>query len=338
MPDPADSITDFETICRQAAAAQEPGTGNDRASDNQVYFFALVWWLKKGGHLPPPNPLSDPDITAVTERAKTVVQHLSEWGAVVSSLQQRDEKEWEMLRIQMDRAIRYYPCHPPQLKADALQEALMKVFRVLHKMPDGRTLDETHDMMALVLKARQDLTNIYDFGSPFYAFAKRVTRNQLISQLRKQGRDRTRSIFGAEMENIPAPDVIGPQPEVDDKSSLRLQLKIDLAVLLEIVGHDLPPKRRQVILYTFAARPQFWRALEKTGLDLPDGIPQEGVVTSDAHIAQALKTTENNVRVHRREARKQVDEIDRILGLLFESLVAGRGSAAAAGAWRRAKG
>ncbi len=336
MSDSATTALDLETICRQVSAVQKTNAGDFRPTSNQIHFFTLVWWLKKGGPIPPENPLPSQEATAVTERADRVAQHLDEWGATVAGLKQRDEKEWELLRIQMEKAVKYYPCQPEELKADALQEALFKIFRLLDKMYDGRTLEETGDIVALVACAQDTLTNIYDFGSPFYAFAKRIARNQLITRLRKDGRE---SAYLISLEDVAYALSSDPLPQTSAEgnetlSKTLLQLQIDLARLLEIVQGHLTPKSRQVMLYTLAARPRFWLALEVTGLTPPEGISSKTGVTMDAEIAQAVGTTENSVRVHRRNAKKQVQEVDPIVELLLEGLITRGGDSEAGREWK----
>lgn len=327
---------DLETICHQVAAVQKTDAGGFRPTSNQIHFFTLVWWLKKRGPVPPQTPLSGQQISAVTERADQVAHHLDEWGTTVDGLKQRDEKEWELLRIQMEKAVKYYPCQPEELKADALQEGLFKVFRLLNKMYDGRTLEETGDITALVANAKTTLTNIYDFGSPFYPFAKRIVRNELISRLRKDGRA---SAYLIRLEDVAYALSTDPQPRSprEDNETLSktlLQLRIDLTRLLEIVESRLTPRPRQVVLYTLAARPGFWLALEVTGLTPPEGISSKTGFTMDAEIAQAVGTTENSVRVHRRNGKKQVQAIDPIIGLLLESLITRGGDSGAGQEWK----
>jgi DNA-directed RNA polymerase specialized sigma24 family protein len=336
MPDSASIARDLATICHQVVVIQKTDTGRFRPTSNQIHFFTLVWWLKKRGSIPPENPLPGQEVSAVTERAEQVAHHLDEWGATVAGLKQRDEKEWELLRIQMEKAVKYYPCRPEELKADALQEALFKIFGLLDKMCDGRTLEETGDIVALVADAQTTLTNIYDFGSPFYAFAKRIARNQLITRLRRDGRE---SAYFIPLENVayalstdPPPQT--PREENETLSKTLLQLQIDLTRLLEIVESHLTPKPRQVVLHTLAARPRFWLALEVTGMAPPEGISSKTGFTMDAEIAQAVGTTENSVRVHRRNAKKQVQEIDPIVGLLLEGLITRGGDLRAGREWK----
>jgi DNA-directed RNA polymerase specialized sigma24 family protein len=223
----------------------------------------------------------------------------------------------------MERALRYYPCQREELKADALQEALLKIFGLLDKMVDERRLEETEDMVALVVDARPSLTNIYDFGSPFYAFAKRIARNELITQLRIENRQ---PIYPGALEEIisvlPA-DPLPPLTEdehISQEAQIR-QLKIDLTRLLGLIEGHLTPKPRKVVCQTLVARPQFWRALAISGLAVPADFPPSSGFSTDLQIAAALGMTENSVRANRSQAKKRIQELDPLLGLLFERLV-----------------
>lgn len=339
MSDTDIATANLETICRQAATASETVVEGYRPTANQVYFFTLVCLLKRGLSLPPRDPLSDQDLAAVSGRACQVACHLEEWGATVTGLKRGDEREWELLRFQMEKAVRYYPCQPEALKWDALQEALLKLFGLLDKMYDAPQLQATQDVVALVVKSRGALSNIYDFGSPFYAFAKRVARNQLITGLRQGGRA---SAYLIPLDDVAyatsSASVPGSWSE-DDRalSQTLLQLTIDLSRLLDILEEQLTSKPRQVILYTLAARDQFWRALEVTGLAPPGTMPPQSQFAADSDIAQALGISENSVRVHRSHSKRRVQGTDPILGLLLEGLITRGGDSAAGVAWKQAR-
>src|SRR5262245_17578147 len=96
------TLTELESLCRQATVGQKAGAENFQPSPKQVYFFTLVWLSKKavvGQHVEA-LPASQ-GITASIERAQQVTQHLAEWGALITRLKQKDEKEWELLRLQL---------------------------------------------------------------------------------------------------------------------------------------------------------------------------------------------------------------------------------------------
>jgi hypothetical protein len=226
----------------------------------------------------------------------------------------------------MEKALRYYSCGS-DLKAEALQEALVKIWVLLDKMLNGNEVERTQDIVALVTDKRAAWTNIYDFSSPVYAFARRIARNELMTQLRKES---TQPIYPGPWEDMEgrvtsvSPPAL-PEDEDSPFETWRLQLKFDLARLLEIIQHDLTSKPREVVCQTLAAQPQFWLALELTGLSQPAAIPPRSRLASDAEIGMVLKLTENSVRVHRAHAKKRAQEIDPMLGPLFDRLITRRG-------------
>lgn len=327
MPGSAITVAELETICRQAVAMQVAALADFRPTAQQVYFFTLVWLLKQKVRFERAEDYLDDQIaTDLIDHAHTVAQHLAEWGATITGLRQREAIEWELLRIQMEKAIGYYPCQAEGLKADALQEALLKVFSVLNKMVAGRKLDETADMVGLVVNTRLNLTNIYDFSSPFYAFAKVIARNELIIQLRKENRQ---PIYPISIDNMSTDlPTVAPPSEVEEEDAVReaqlWQLKLDLTRLLELIRHHLTPQPRRVVCQTLAGQPHFWLALTMTGLPAPDEFPPRSEFTTDLEMAMALGITENSLRVHRVHAKKQVHAVDPLLELLLDKFLTRR--------------
>jgi hypothetical protein len=328
MPDSIITIAELEIICRQAATAQPVAAEDFRPTAPQIYFFTLVWLLKqKVLFQRPEDRLNGQTAAALRDHTHEVARHLEAWGATITGLKQREAKEWELLRIQMEKALSYYHCQQEALKADALQEALLKIFGLLSKVVTGRRLEETEDMVALVLSTQSSLTNIYDFSSPFYAFAKRIARNELISQLRKVNRQPIYSLSLEDMVNI-LPSVPPPPLPEEGKAAFEaqlLQLKIDLTRLLELIPTYLTPKPRQVVCQTLAAQPHFWQALALTGLAVPHDFPPPSDFSTDTEIAAALGIDENSVRANRSQAKKRVQELDPVLGLLLERFITRRG-------------
>lgn len=327
MPGSVITVAELETICRQAAAMPPAAPGDFQPTTQQIYFFTLVWLLKKKVLFGRTEDHLDGQIVAdLTDHAHTVAQHLAEWGATIAGLKQREAKEWELLRIQMEKAISYYHCQSEELKADALQEALLKVFSLLSKMVAGRKLDETEDIVGLVVNTRLNLTNIYDFSSPFYAFAKVIARNELMTQLRKEDRHPIYPIPFDDMTT--ALPTVPPPSFLEDEDAIRKaqlwQLKLDLTRLLELIRHHLTPKPHRVVCQTLVGQPQFWLALTMTGLSVPDEFPPRSEFTTDLEIATTLGMTENSIRVHRVHAKKQVQAIDPLLELLFDTLLTRR--------------
>jgi DNA-directed RNA polymerase specialized sigma24 family protein len=320
------TLDEIEGLCHQVAARYAPASELFWPSANQIFFFTLVWLQKRRVTLQHSGDRLGGEAGAnLADHVRQVAEHLDEWGATVSLLKQREAKEWELLRIQMEKALRYYSC-ASDLKAEALQEALVKIWALLDKMANGRELEESEDLVALVKDKRAAWTNIYDFSSPFYAFAKRIARNELITQLRQQSAE---PLYPVPWEEIDAkvPPIPPPLPEDETPSfdPRPLQLKVDLTKLMEIIQHYLTPKLRQVVCHTLAAQPQFWLALGITGLYPPNGFPPKSELTTDAEIGAVLGMTENNIRVHRAHAKKQMQELDPMLERLLETLMTRRG-------------
>ena len=322
------TVAEVETICRQAAATPATAPGEFQPTVQQIYFFTLVWLLKrKVVFQRAEDRLNGQEAAQLPAYVYQVAHYLDEWGGIVAGLKQRDAKEWELLRIQMEKAIRYYLGQPEGMRADALQEALLKIFKLLSKMLDGRQIDEADNLVTLVLNSRANLTNIYDFGSPFYSFAKRIARNELINQLRKERRQLT---YAGPLETLISSLPAAPAPSLPEDEDLALetqilQLKLDLTRLLALIQGDLTPKPRRIVCHTLAAQPQFWRALSLTGLSAPEGFPPPAQFNTDAEIAAALGMNENSVRVHRVHAKKQVQAVDPLLELLLDKLLTRRG-------------
>jgi DNA-directed RNA polymerase specialized sigma24 family protein len=328
MADTIITPTELKIICRQAAASQKMGMAGFEPTARQVYFLILVWLSKKNktGQCVE-ELLAGQDVTILSERAQQVAYHLGEWGATVSKLKQGDEKEWELLRLQLEKVVRYYPCSSKEAKAEALQKSLVKLFDLLYKMAPWSELEKM-DVAAFVLNHRTTLTNLYDFGSPFYAYAKRLVYNELITQLRQENRHM--ALFTS-LNDSDSPGAaltitisIGEAEEAGAQT-FRLQLKNDIAKLLDIIQHSLRPKPVQVMLQTLSRRDEFWRALKEAGLSAPPGLSRTSGLATDAAIAQTLGMTENNVRVHRSHVKKRVTEVDPGLGQLLESLIAPHG-------------
>lgn len=328
MPGSVITVAELETICGHAAITPLATSADFQPTPRQIYFFTLVWLLKRKVLFGRAEDYLDGQLaTDLTDHAHTVAQHLAEWGTTITGLKRREAKEWELLRIQMEKAIRYYHCQSEGVKADALQEALLKVFNLLNKMVAGRELDEAEDIVSLVVNTRLNLTNIYDFSSPFYAFAKRIARNELVSQLRQENRHPIYPIpfddMTTDLPTVPPPSLPGDEETVPE--TWLWQLKIDLTRLLELIRHHLTPKPRQVACQTLAAQSQFWLALAMTGLSVPDDFPPRSEFTNDLEMAATLGMTENSLRVHRIHAKKQVQTVDPLLALLLDKLLTRRG-------------
>jgi len=308
-----------------------------RATVSQTAFCVLVWAIKQGAtcrhvtevlHDKQGHPLS---ATVIHQHVEQVAQHLEEWGIVLTKLQRKDAHEWELLRIQMTKAIARYNC-PVQDKEDALQDSLVKLWRMLDQAVQSDTLDRAENAAELVeLMGREGvmMRSGYDFSSPFYSYARRMVENKLISKLRGHQRELKYIVELDEMTETvaeSAPALTAPPPEisVEEERSLaasRLQLRIDLTRLLDSVSSTLTPKARQVVLFTLAARPQFWLALELAGLSPPPELPNLTKSPTDVDLGQWLGMSDNTVRVHRSLGKAKITEVQPLLGVLLETLM-----------------
>ncbi|MCB9102289.1 MAG: sigma-70 family RNA polymerase sigma factor [Anaerolineales bacterium] len=322
------TLSELEAICRQTAPKQTTDTGGFRPTAKQIYFFSLVWLLKRKVTIGQATDCLEGEVAARgRDHPYQVANHLCEWGATATLLKQGDAIEWELLRLQQEKAIRYYGCSA-EMKAEAVQQALLKTWKLLKKMADGSKIEQTQELVALILANRTIWTNIYDFSTPFYAFTKRIARNELVTELRKQSAEPLYPDSWDEIDaivpSIPPPSLPVDEPTVDLRP---LQLKIDLAKLLELIQRQLTPKPRQVIMYTLAAQPQFWLALKIADLSPSAGFPVRAEFASDVELGQALGMNENAVRVHRANAKKLIQAHDPLLSLLVEALLTRRGGA-----------
>lgn len=320
MASSAVTVAALGEICRQVVATQSERNGDFRATVNQVYFFTLVRLQKQGLHFQKGEDLLDGQaVKDLTGQAQIAAEHLIEWRETVTALKQNDPLEWELLRIQMDKALKSFVS--PHA-GDALQNALIKVFELLAKIPDPDWAAlETANVITLVVEKRTHLTNIYDFRSPFYAFAKLVARNTLRDELRKEGRRLHYLIYLDEMMvDLSSHQSSEPLAEgaMDQKIS---QLQADLPRLLALIDHHLTPKPRQVVYHTLGARSQFAMALEMINLPWPAAIPRHANGVSDADIGHILGMTENSVRVHRSSALKRLSSVDPLAAYLLETLL-----------------
>ena len=317
-------------ICHEIAVATPSNDAGYQPSFAQLFFFTLVRAHKESHKQRKGNEqllmsiqraddqLLGVDAESVWRIAHTVAQFLAEWGAVVSRLQQRNATEWELLRIQMEWATKRYRC-PLEIKDDALHDALLKLFAVLDAMPTSQKLDMAPNVLTFFAERQATVMGSYDFSSPFYAYAQLIARNTLFYQLRRTPHEAIYSGDG---------DELGAEPGTIDhyafeREEALLQLRLDLARLFSMIEGEMQRQlvRRQVVWHTLAARAQYWRALDETGLAPPIPLPPTPQ-TSDSDIAQnlAIKTV-NAIRVHRRQAKEQITAADTASGALLEMLM-----------------
>lgn len=323
----------LQELCNSEAnrAPNNKGWSSYGPSPNQLLFFTLVWLLKQTIVFSRPQDLFEGlDDAALQARVARVTKHLDLWGLPVTDLRNGEDKEWELLRIQVSQAIeqtaRKYQSAPRRnLQEDALGKCIIKILALLRKMPPAAVIESTNDVWTFTLAEKKNLTNIYDFGSPFYPFARRIAHNELISALRTETRHRNRALDLEQLEASASDHEATMEAFTDPEVAYevaRREFRANLERLFEAIQNELPPKPKQVVLYSLAMRPQLWRALREVEASIPAYLPQPSTSRDDRSLADMLQMRENNIRVHRNHARKRIAAIDPELGLLLTRLMA----------------
>ncbi|MEZ4732596.1 MAG: hypothetical protein R3E79_36295 [Caldilineaceae bacterium] len=177
----------IETLVQQVARSYTIQGVGYRPTTNQLLFFLLVWVSKKGNSS---DLVSKEDAVAI--QVQTIARHLAQWGETVSALRgqyttgminrtraQRYEQEWELLRIQLQKAatITAQKYGRADLLDHAVSTALLNVFTMLQKLVDSEVLESTNNIVAFVQHEQGDtFRSAYDFSSPFYAYARRIVK------------------------------------------------------------------------------------------------------------------------------------------------------------------
>ncbi|MCX6032108.1 MAG: hypothetical protein NT169_22775 [Chloroflexi bacterium] len=353
----------------------------------QVLFHTFVGVVKDVvRHHDLPALTTTRDETGLRDRVQTVADNLDIWGPIITKLRERDEKEWELLRIQIEKAVRRYGC-PATWKEDALQQSLMKILGVANMIPETRVLESSADLNSIagaldqiesrgawatvydpkkwrafidrilkcesqqvteeltillrdqggmpenkatetsaaivktIIHIRASYTGVYSYSSPFYAYAGRIARNELMSQFRRAQREPD-SLPWEDQIDQPAPEPSTSEEDAPNMGAILLQRRIDLTRLLAFIQPERPRSWHWVALQTLAARPQFWLALAATELAPPPGLSQPSGTLEDEQIAEILSMDVNNLRVQRNYAIQRVKINDPMLGRLLERLMA----------------
>jgi hypothetical protein len=333
------TVERLATICRGIGMTEAASAVSYEPTQKQIFFFSLVRALKESNrkwekaeqkqNLPrqPSDPLPFLEADDAWRIARAAAHHLDEWGSIVTGLQQRAAKEWELLRIQMDQAIHAFAC-PTELKDDALQDALLKVFHVLGELPPGQLLETTPSVFEFYVERQAALRGVYDFSSPLYAYAQLIARNTLFYQFRRNRRELIYPVAWDELTLGSAESVTEDHYQFEDdeiereKEAQLFQLGIDLTRLFELVKAEMRPqqKRQLVVWHTLAARSQYWLALAQTALT-PPTLLRPTPQANDTDIAHTLGMSENAVRVHRKQAKIQIEAFDAASGALLETLL-----------------
>jgi hypothetical protein len=353
-------------VCAQCAD-DPPATGKYYCpSPKQTPFFTLTWAAKQGARVDQREAfMADEDgelLSAgeVQARLEKVRVNLGCDGRIFDGLQHRSAKEWELLRLQLEKPLRGYNCRMAD-KQDALGDAVYRVLRLLGRTPASETIEMWPDAITGTAATGADLARLYDFTSPFYGYAGRIARNALITILRKKQApddidderdsdvqsDRAgRQELGYEIDwdyvidNVHNDYATAEGDEVPSPEFIAVRVK--LKRLLDEID-KLPTRQRQVMQLTLAARPQFYEALEFLQLPFPTAIAKHVALTPDAQTDQVtsqpnadaclaalcdddaiglrLERTVNVVRVTRHNAVRRICDIDQDLCGLLNRLI-----------------
>lgn len=316
----------FTAICREAATSYTTRRNGYHSSPNQVAYFTFATERKRFStdHDDAWTALERTTVVAQAGQVATQLDGIS--GVMVTALKQEQHDAWVALLKELgvfrNQLMRRYGFQVDQATQDvAIADTLSKLLALIRSMVDGPTLDKSTTIIAY---ARQQLAQsgaIYHFGSPFFNYVFHMLRNEFHRFVQMAQRDHQRSVQIAEAYHLPFQfEELLDATNTTDENAQRQQLKELLRQLLSTIT-TLPRKRHQVAIYTLAARPQFWLALQVTGLPAPTGYPTAETYRTDRQIADRLKMTDNSVRVNRRHAYNSITETDPLQGELFLILV-----------------
>lgn len=336
------TLAQITAICQAVATPDLPDPNRYQPTFPQLFFFTLVYIAKAmkkqqgaatqvGFDWRQPAPVFDFAPQVIQTMAATVATHLSQWGAVVALLQARSAQEWELLRIQMEGATNRF-AYPQEIKDASLSDALLKIFQVVTAMPSPDALQSSGDPFAFFVEQQTAMMSLYDFHSPFYAYAHLVARNALFYTNRRQREEPTYPFAWDELTVEPATEdhydfeaedaAEEAAAKARQAAEERLQLHLDLARLFTFMTTEMQrqKRRRLVVWHTLAARSQYWLALALTGVPPPVTLPPTPHA-GDGEIAKALAMSENAVRAHRNQAKCQIERTDGACSALLAILM-----------------
>lgn len=309
------TLDELEAACAQQESPCEVQQTVYHPVKPHIFFFTLVWSQKqRQAFRIENNQLIGLCADKAQECIALVARHLGLWGEVVSGLQRNDEHEWFMAYEQVYRALYHYNCSE-QLKEDAYHDAQIKILEILRKIPTAQQVYINKRIEQLVIEEQERFKNIYDFGSPFYNWAKTIAQNELNQMLNLP---RTEPLPPDDSPDVPVVlPQLGSEAEFDEAIE-RLGNRFK-RMLAEI--EKLTSKPRQVIYTTLAARQQLWIMLEVLGIESVQAIPAKIDAAGDSEIAKLLDMKENSVRVHRANALRTITTSDPELGDLLRKLM-----------------
>jgi DNA-directed RNA polymerase specialized sigma24 family protein len=321
------SVEEWLAACRERASLQSTRANGYAPSSSQLAFFGFMWLSKKSGfaysHL---NQPIEEDVTILQSRLKTLDRYLEEWGGAVTQLREKNEQEWEVLRRQIEASLWGWT-HPQHGCDDVVQDALTRLWMALSQLYDWRILENLSDSqgtMDMVLSSQDRLSGLYGFQSPLYAYAKKITRNVHRTKMRDR-QHKEHSLFSEEnlsrLNHVQGPEETDAFIQEDLFEQWRLRLTTELTNLLRVIQRQLTEKQQAVVLHTLACRPQFWQAVEMTGVAVPAIMPPQTGRMTDRELGEALDMQDNSVRVHRNNAKQRIAAVDLFQGELLTILM-----------------
>ena len=195
MADVSLTVAELETLCQQLTASPRAAVTGYQPSARQVGFFVLVWVAKQQKKQQQRLFQSRADLLAGFDRAtltlhiREVIQQLTLWGEQVTRLKAQDAQEWVLVYKQMEKATKAaaWEQHCSQrtdLIEDALHRAYLKGLLLVRQLFDADVLENSRDIVALVVDHQAALHNAFDFRSGFYPFVRRIAHNELVTLLR----------------------------------------------------------------------------------------------------------------------------------------------------------
>lgn len=321
-----ETFSDLPPLCRSYATTLDSALSAYAPTTQQLLYFGLIRLFKQypdvaGG---PNDPIPAPVDEFEADLNRRVI-NLTDWGSVVSDLKRGAEHEWLLLQVQLEASLRALGGER-FARDEAAQEALVTLVSTLRKLHHWVEIEHCSDVPALVRTAKRELRNVYDFNSPFYAYAKLIARNFMRQHWRRTRREI--SVEHAESEPTLADtpeEWLRLQEEMQQTGDQVRRLRLELARLLRILQTELSPRQTDVVMLTLASRRQFWLALKLSDIDVGSSFPEADLTRSDAAIALALNLSENSVRVHRSTAKRRLQEMDSLLGDLCGYLLSSHG-------------
>ncbi|MBK8045945.1 MAG: hypothetical protein IPK16_01675, partial [Anaerolineales bacterium] len=162
-----------------------------------------------------------------------------------------------LLRIQLGEGVARYPC-PAAAKGDAVSDTLLNLLTTSERIPPPSQLLSLNDVLGVAEALGEQVVRLYDFTSPYYAYAKRAAHNALMDILRKTPHNDADEMILSLVAVVDVPSAERSGAEYD---SARLAFRIEFQRMLDAIDQVLPLRQHLVARLTLAMRPQFRQAL-----------------------------------------------------------------------------